>query len=93
MFLTIFIQYLIWHIQYDINIIIILFCSVSWTMKINLQNAFWVKPEQVTKTAPTGEYLTTGSFMIRGKKNYLPATHLILGLSFLFKLEDSSIPR
>lgn len=62
-------------------------------MKINLQNAFWVKPEQVTKTAPTGEYLTTGSFMIRGKKNYLPATHLILGLSFLFKLEDSSVPR
>ncbi|KAL5237845.1 hypothetical protein ACI65C_005255 [Semiaphis heraclei] len=67
--------------------------SVSWTMKINLQNAFWVKPEQVSKTAPTGEYLTTGSFMIRGKKNYLPATHLILGLSFLFKLEDSSISR
>lgn len=23
---------------------------------------------QVSKTAPTGEYLTTGSFMIRGKK-------------------------
>ncbi|XP_025198108.1 nuclear export mediator factor NEMF homolog [Melanaphis sacchari] len=67
--------------------------SVSWSLKMNLQNAFWVKPEQVSKTAPTGEYLTTGSFMIRGKKNYLPATHLILGLSFLFKLEDSSIPR
>ncbi|VVC25344.1 Hypothetical protein CINCED_3A005228, partial [Cinara cedri] len=67
--------------------------SVSWTMKMNLQNAFWVKPEQVTKTAPTGEYLTTGSFMIRGKKNYLPASHLILGLSFLFKLEDSSVAR
>lgn len=31
-----------------------------------------VKPIQVSKTAPTGEYLTTGSFMIRGKKNYLP---------------------
>jgi len=62
-------------------------------MKINLQNVFWVKPEQVTKTAPTGEYLTTGSFMIRGKRNYLPTTHLILGISFLFKLEDSSIPR
>ena len=27
---------------------------------------------QVSKTAPTGEYLVTGSFMIRGKKNYLP---------------------
>lgn len=27
---------------------------------------------QVSKTAPTGEYLVTGSFMIRGRKNYLP---------------------
>ncbi len=27
---------------------------------------------QVSKAAPSGEYLVTGSFMIRGKKNYLP---------------------
>lgn len=35
----------------------------------------WSAPEpleQVSQTAPTGEYLTTGSFMIRGRKNYLP---------------------
>lgn len=31
--------------------------------------------------------------MIRGKKNFLPPCHLILGLSFLFKLEDSSVER
>lgn len=31
--------------------------------------------------------------MIRGKKNFLPPCHLILGLGFLFKLEDSSIER
>lgn len=37
--------------------------------------------------------MTTGSFMIRGKKNFLPPCHLMLGLSFLFKLEDSSIER
>lgn len=49
--------------------------------------------EQVSKTAPTGEYLTTGSFMIRGKKNFLPPSHLILGLSFMFRLEDGSIER
>ncbi|GLH01516.1 Nuclear export mediator factor NEMF homolog [Gryllus bimaculatus] len=47
----------------------------------------------VSKTAPTGEYLTTGAFMIRGKKNYLPHSHLIMGFSFLFKLEESSIER
>ena len=32
---------------------------------------FWVKPEQVTKEAPTGEYLTKGAFMIKGKTNYI----------------------
>lgn len=56
-------------------------------------NAYWVTGEQVSKTAPTGEYLTTGSFMIRGKKNFLPPSHLILGLSFLFRLEDSCIEK
>jgi len=41
---------------------------------------------QVSKTAPSGEYLPTGSFMIRGKKNFLPPHPLVMGLSFLFKL-------
>lgn len=31
--------------------------------------------------------------MIRGKKNYLPPCQLIMGLGFLFRLEDSSIER
>lgn len=46
---------------------------------------------QVSKTAPSGEYLTTGSFMIRGKKNYLPPSHLVMGFSVMFKLDESSI--
>ena len=41
---------------------------------------------QVSKTAPTGEYLTVGSFMIRGKKNFLPPNPLVMGFAFLFKL-------
>lgn len=31
--------------------------------------------------------------MIRGKKNFLPPCHLILGLSIMFKLEESSVGR
>lgn len=31
--------------------------------------------------------------MIRGKKNFLPPSHLILGLSFLFRLEDSCVEK
>lgn len=37
--------------------------------------------------------MTTGSFMVRGKKNFLPLSHLVLGLSFLFKLEDGCIEK
>lgn len=66
--------------------------SVAWDAKV-VTNAWWVESDQVSKTAPAGEYLTTGSFMIRGKKNYLPPCHLIMGFSFLFKLDDSSVFR
>ncbi|XP_022913769.2 ribosome quality control complex subunit NEMF homolog [Onthophagus taurus] len=66
--------------------------SVAWEAKV-ITNAYWVQGDQVSKTAPTGEYLTTGSFMIRGKKNFLPPSHLILGLGFLFRLEDGSVER
>ncbi|KAJ6322260.1 hypothetical protein OIU77_012186 [Salix suchowensis] len=37
--------------------------SQAWDSKI-LTSAWWVYPHQVSKTAPTGEYLTVGSFMI-----------------------------
>ncbi|PNX75486.1 nuclear export mediator factor NEMF-like protein, partial [Trifolium pratense] len=54
-------------------------------------SAWWVYPHQVSKTAPTGEYLTVGSFMIRGKKNYLPPHPLIMGFGLLFRLDESSL--
>uniref|UniRef100_A0A669E0I3 Ribosome quality control complex subunit NEMF n=1 Tax=Oreochromis niloticus TaxID=8128 RepID=A0A669E0I3_ORENI len=38
--------------------------SAAWDAKI-VTSAWWVHHHQVSKTAPTGEYLTTGSFMIR----------------------------
>lgn len=66
--------------------------SVAWDAKV-VTNSYWVYSHQVSKTAPTGEYLGTGSFMIRGKKNFLPSCHLIMGLSLLFKLEDSFVQR
>jgi hypothetical protein len=50
-----------------------------------------VYPHQVSKTAPTGEYLTVGSFMIRGKKNFLPPHPLVMGFGILFRLDESSL--
>ncbi|XP_013398422.1 nuclear export mediator factor Nemf [Lingula anatina] len=66
--------------------------SAAWDAKV-VTSAWWVYHDQVSKTAPTGEYLTTGSFMIRGKKNYVPPCYLIYGFGFLFKLEEGSVYR
>lgn len=66
--------------------------SSAWEAKI-VTRSWWVRPDQVSKTAPSGEYLSVGAFMIRGKKNYLPLTQLILGFGFLFKLDDESAAR
>ncbi|CAO3590807.1 unnamed protein product [Absidia cylindrospora] len=64
--------------------------SKAWDAKI-VTSAYWVHPDQVSKSAPTGEYLSTGSFMIRGKKNFLPPVQLVYGFGYLFKLDESSI--
>ncbi|KAL4560165.1 hypothetical protein LXL04_032314 [Taraxacum kok-saghyz] len=64
--------------------------SQAWNSKI-VTSAWWVYPHQVSKTAPTGEYLTAGSFMIRGKKNFLPPHPLIMGFGILFRLDETSL--
>ncbi|KAJ2548306.1 hypothetical protein EV175_004878 [Coemansia sp. RSA 1933] len=67
--------------------------SRAWDAKI-VTSAWWVEAHQVSKTAPTGEFLTTGSFMIRGKKRFLPPTQLVYGFGFMFRLaDDESIAR
>jgi len=45
--------------------------SSAWRAKAASTDVYWVKPEQVSKEAPSGEYLTRGAFMIRGQKNYV----------------------
>ncbi|KAI9993236.1 hypothetical protein PInf_015307 [Phytophthora infestans] len=64
--------------------------SNAWTSQV-IAGAYWVHADQVSKTAPAGEYLTTGSFMIRGKKNYIQPSRLEMGLAILFRIDDSCI--
>ena len=67
--------------------------SSAWGSRM-VTSAWWVESHQVSKTAPTGEYLTVGSFMIRGKKNFLPPVSLEMGLGVVFRLgDDASVAR
>lgn len=61
--------------------------SRAWKLGMSTTDVFWVKPDQVSKTAQPGEYLPRGAFMIRGKTNYLrPRMTLAIGI-----LEDGRI--
>jgi predicted ribosome quality control (RQC) complex YloA/Tae2 family protein len=65
-------------------------CSSSaWDSKAGM-SAWWVRAEQVSKSAPTGQFLPAGSFMVRGEKNFLPPAPLILGFALMFKLSEES---
>ncbi len=48
--------------------------SKAWKAGISSVEVFYVNPDQVTKEANAGEYLQKGSFMIRGKTNYISAS-------------------
>jgi predicted ribosome quality control (RQC) complex YloA/Tae2 family protein len=43
--------------------------SKAWNQFAEAQ-AYWVLPEQVSKTPQSGEYVPKGGFIIRGKRNY-----------------------
>ena len=53
--------------------------------------AWWVNPDQVSKTTETKEFVTKGSFIIRGKKNYMTQPKMELGLGLLFKIKGNPI--
>ncbi|MDG6220330.1 MAG: ribosome rescue protein RqcH [Candidatus Thermoplasmatota archaeon] len=44
--------------------------SKAWSAKIGSGDAYWVKPDQVSKTPNPGEFLAKGAFVIRGKRNF-----------------------
>ena len=62
--------------------------SRGWREGYASLDVYWVKPEQVSKQAPPGEYLTKGMFMIRGQRNYIHNVPLRISIGLLKKDED-----
>lgn len=63
--------------------------SSAWDSKAGM-SAWWVTADQVSKSAPSGEFLPTGSFMVRGTKNFLPPAQLVLGFGVAFLISEES---
>ena len=58
----------------------------AWETGIG-NSAYWVRPSQVSKTPESGEYVSKGSFIIRGQKNFIRVDRMELGFGIIFKIE------
>ncbi|MDQ1280311.1 MAG: hypothetical protein QG670_1574 [Thermoproteota archaeon] len=59
--------------------------SRAWREGVASLDIYWVKPDQVSKSAPSGEYLSRGMFMIHGQKNYIKNVPLRVCIGFVEK--------
>ncbi len=50
----------------------------AWENKYSSIDVYWVRGSQVSKQAPTGQYLPKGAFMIQGEKNFIRGMELKL---------------
>ena len=57
--------------------------SRAWKEGLGAADVYWVKPDQVSKSPPSGEYLSKGAFIIRGPRNYIRGVPLEVAIGLL----------
>ena len=63
--------------------------SRAWREGLYGVRSYWVNPDQVKKSAPSGEFLPKGSFTIEGQRNFIKAQALKLAVGILPQDDDS----
>jgi len=61
--------------------------SRAWREALYGVSAYWVLPDQVKKSAPSGEFLPKGSFTIEGQRNFIKSETLKLAVGII-QLEE-----
>ncbi len=63
--------------------------SRAWREMLSAVNVYWVNPDQVIKTPPSGQFLKKGSFLIRGSKNLVRGVPLRIAIGV--KIDDDEL--
>lgn len=78
------------YITYEEASIFLMCHTKAWNAN-SPDRTYWVNAEQVSKTPESGEYVSKGSFIIRGTKNFMLPPKLELGMTIMSKDKDSDI--
>ena len=62
--------------------------SRAWREGMYGVSAYWVNPEQVKKSAPSGQFLPKGSFTIEGQRNFVKISTLKLAVGIIPQGDD-----
>ena len=62
--------------------------SRAWREGMYGVSAYWVEPEQVKKSAPSGQFLPKGSFSIEGQRNFVKISTLKLAVGIIPQGDD-----
>jgi predicted ribosome quality control (RQC) complex YloA/Tae2 family protein len=57
--------------------------SRAWRENMGSVDVYWVKPEQLSKSAPSGEFVPRGAFFVIGKRSWNRGTVLRLGIGIV----------
>ena len=57
--------------------------SRGWREGLAAVDVYWVKPDQLSKTGPSGEFVPHGAFAVVGKRNWMRGTPLQLAIGII----------
>ena len=65
--------------------------SRAWREMLGAVNVYWINPDQVSKTPPSGQFLKKGAFMIRGSKNFVRGVPLQVAIGVKISEEETGV--
>ncbi len=65
--------------------------SSAWSEGFSSYDAYWVRLSQVSKTPESGEYLSRGSFVIRGRKNFIRNVPILVAIGVVNYDDETKI--
>jgi hypothetical protein len=65
--------------------------SRGWREGFGSVDVYWVKPEQLSKSGPSGEYVPHGGFIVSGKRNWMRNVPLRLAIGVAVNEEEGLI--
>jgi predicted ribosome quality control (RQC) complex YloA/Tae2 family protein len=65
--------------------------SRAWREGFASVDVYWIKPDQLSKGAPSGEYVPHGAFVVRGERNWLRNVPLRIAIGITVNKEENLV--